>query len=317
MHLDAQQSKHIPIAAIIVGYRPDLAVLDSLLKSLLQQAALVVYFDNGGGEGYLADCPSAKAAVLYRKLEGNKGLGYALNEGIRVAAEEGFRLAATFDQDSEVPPLFLDSLYKTFTLLESQGSPVAAVGPRFYDRRESCAKKFPLYREEKGSIVCLPNLNEIADTVEVDVMITSGMVVNVQASATVLYNPDLIVDHTDTDWCFRARAAGYQLFVSLTTEMGHALSDAPPIRKYGRSFLRYSPLRRYYYFRNTVYLATRSYVSWAWKRRLLVGLGSRMISSSLIDEQRWLGFKMSVVGLTHGLFGKLGFYDKQKPDGLT
>ena len=67
------------------------------------------------------------------------------------------------------------------------------------------------------------------------------------------YDERLMVDYTDTDWCFRARAAGWRLFVLPSVRMPHAISDAAPIRVMGLRLLRYSPLRRYYYFRNTVY----------------------------------------------------------------
>src|SRR5690606_24446183 len=134
-----------------------------------------------------------------------------------------------------------------------QGQRVGAVVPRFYDRRENVVTKFPLYREEKGVIQALPQADGQSSLLQVVLLIRSSMLVNTRAWAHVKYDARLIVDHTDSDWCFRARAAGYQLFASLEAEMGHELSEAPPTRRFGISILQYSSLRRYYYFRNTAY----------------------------------------------------------------
>src|SRR5690606_997519 len=116
------------------------------------------------------------------------------------------------------------------------------------------------------------------------------------------------VEYTDTDWCFRARAAGYKLFELTSLCMPHAVSDASPVRFMGVNLLRYSPLRRYYYFRNTMYFVPQPYVSAAWRKRLLAGVPVRLCSHVIMDEHRLQGLLMSLKGLWHGLRGKLGPY---------
>lgn len=83
--------------------------------------------------------------------------------------------------------------------------------------------------------------------VKVDVLITSGMFISTHAWIEgSRYNDGLFVDFTDSEWCFRVRDLGYTLYGCLNVEMGHALSDAPPVKILGFSFLRYSPVRRYF-----------------------------------------------------------------------
>ncbi len=287
---------------------PDSAALDFLLCSLLEQAQCVFLVDNGGSAAYLSPLPNELARVHYMDMGGNAGLGAALNKGMPAARAAGLRYVITFDQDSAPGPGMVAALLDGLHALQSDDPACAAVGPLFHDKREDGIHYFPVYREAEGGIKVIPGA-EVAGLQEVDVLITSGMLVDYNAWANgLLYEEGLMVDYTDTDWCFRARAAGRRLFVLPSVGMPHALSDTPPVRVMGVHLLRYTPVRRYYYFRNTVYFVRRPYVSPAWRRRLLAGLLVRLGSNLFIDEQRLRGLSMSLKGLWHGLRGRLGRY---------
>ena len=90
--------------------------------------------------------------------------------------------------------------------------------------------------------------------------------------------------------------------------MPHSVSDQAPVRVLGRHFLAYSPLRRYYYFRNTVYFLRQPYSRGPWRRRLLAGILLRLTVNFVIDPQRVRGLRMSLTGIAHGLRGRLGQY---------
>ncbi len=289
-------------AAVVVGYHPDLAVLDALLAALLDQADPVILIDNGASADYLSARPSLRARVVYHAMEGNQGLGAALNSGFAIAMARGCRHVATFDQDSEPPRDMLPRLARAHDDLVRRGVRCAAVGPCFHDRREDPPRVYPLFREQRGHIRVLDPDAAGGAPLQVDTLITSGMLVAVDAwRAGLAYDPWLFVDYTDTDWCFRARAAGWSLWAHPAVRMGHALSDTPPVRILGINLLRYSPIRRYYYFRNTVRFVRRSYVSRAWRRRLLAGLAVRLLVNPWIDAHGWASLRMAVRGLRDGL----------------
>lgn len=297
------------LAALVVGFQPELDVLEKLLATLLQEASLVILADNGGCEELFVRHPELRKRVQHLPMGGNQGLGEALNRGFDFAATRDCQYVATFDQDSEPPIGMLSRLVQTHLELDRQGVRCAAVGPTYFDRREGAAKKFPLYREVNGKIARLGQTVPLdpGSLQAVDVLITSGMMVSMAAwSAGLKYDSKLFVDYTDTDWCFRARAAGYRLFVDLRCEMGHAMSDAPPVRVGRLNLLRYSPVRRYFYFRNTVYFVRQPFVSRAWKRRLLAGLCIRLVSNFVIDAKRWQGTRMAILGLWDGVNGRFG-----------
>lgn len=298
----------VPVAALVVGFKPDLAALDALLLRLLNEVQQVVLLDNGGASGFLNGQQEDRNRVLYIDMEGNRGLGAALNRGMEEARRCGLRYVLTFDQDSAPPAGMAAALYMEMLAAQAEGLDCAAIGPSFYDKREDQARSFPLYKEEGGRIH-LVQADATEPRQEVDVLITSGMLVDSDAWNNRLpYNEALMVEYTDTDWCFRARAAGYRLFVLTSLRMPHAVSDAPPVRFMGVNLLRYSPLRRYYYFRNTMYFVRQPYVSPAWRKRLLAGVPVRLCSHVIMDEHRLQGLLMSLKGLWHGLRGKLGPY---------
>lgn len=297
----------VPVAALVVGYKPDLAALDALLLRLLSEVQQVVLLDNGGASGFLNGQQEDRNRVLYIDMEGNRGLGAALNRGMEEARRRGLRYVLTFDQDSAPPAGMAAALYTEMRAAQAEGVNCAAIGPSFYDKREDQARSFPLYREVGGRIRLVHTDADARQ--EVDVLITSGMMVDSDAWNNRLpYNEALMVEYTDTDWCFRVRAAGYKLFVLTSLRMPHAVSDAPPVRFMGVNLLRYSPLRRYYYFRNTMYFVRQPYVSPAWRKRLLAGVPVRLCSHVIMDEHRLRGLILSLKGLWHGLRGRLGPY---------
>lgn len=303
------QHKKPLIAAVVVLYFPDHDVLYKLLISISDQVDQLILIDNGGSEDVLKCGKISGINFRYIKLGKNLGLGYALNTGFSAAQEYGVEYVVTFDQDSAPPPSLLADLLKSHLMLSESGVNCAAVSPVFFDRREGVKSYFPFYREYASRIEALRADICSDHLVETDVLITSGMMVRMAAWADGLeYDAGLFVDYTDTEWCFRARRHGYHLFGNLSVEMGHAPSDAPPARIWGLSFFRYSPLRRYYYYRNTILFCKKDYVSFAWKKRLFTGLLIRFVVNLLIDKNKLKSFRMMSKGVLAGLYGRSGEY---------
>jgi rhamnosyltransferase len=300
------------VAALVVGYFPDQRVVLELLKVLSTQVGHLILIDNGGSSNVAEICKNEKIVISYIQFEKNLGLGYALNAGFEKAIRFGVRYVATFDQDSAPPEDLIYDLKSQHLRLQHEGVKCAAVGPVFFDRRETPKTYFPFYFEADGRIHSATRESWKKDElVQTDALITSGMLVRADVWASgVRYDEGLFVDYTDTEWCFRARAAGYKLFGCMQIEMGHAPSDAPPARMMGFSFFRYSPLRRFYYFRNTVKFCVAPYVSWAWKRRLLMGLTLRFGMNLVIDRKKWASLTMMARGVSDALRGRTGEFTK-------
>ncbi len=295
------------IAAVVVGYNPDIKVLSHLLASLVQQVELLVLIDNGGSEAYLEHFPELRARIKYIALNGNKGLGAALNIGFNIAVTANMNYVVTFDQDSHAAPDLISSLHRAALYAVNQDPNCIAVSPVFFDRRGDEKVNFPFYRSVDNKIQAVFASDNEHGLVKADALITSGMFVNTKAwKEGIHYDEGMFVDFTDTEWCFRVRDRGHSLYGCLDIEMGHALSDAPPVKFFGLNFFRYSPVRRYFFFRNTVAVCRMSHTPACWKKRMLSALVLRFFVNLLIDENRLLSFKMMVRGICHGWQKKLG-----------
>src|SRR5690606_14592471 len=117
--------------------------------------------------------------IHYINLVTNRGLGFALNKGFEAASALGVEYVATFDQDSAVLEGLIGGLHRTFLKLQSTVPHCAAVAPVFFDRRAGSKIRFPFYREVNGRIQAVSAVNKTETVVEVDVLITSGMLVKV------------------------------------------------------------------------------------------------------------------------------------------
>lgn len=194
--------------------------------------------DNGSAPESLRllDGLSADPRVSVTRLPENKGVGYGLNVGVRMARELGYPWLLTMDQDSAVDPGMVTAYCEA-----------VARDPH---------------------LVCLsPNIDlhgERSDlpTGLVEYAITSGNLVRVDVFAQVgLYNEEMFIDCIDFDFSLRLRQAGFEIWLIGNAHLSHELGEgeAPP-RPFGKLLHTFhSPLRRYYMYRNYLYLARKHF----------------------------------------------------------
>jgi rhamnosyltransferase len=295
------------VAAVIVGYNPDDDILLQLIESLSKQVFITILVDNGNSKKVYLEALKKGMYLKYIDLGTNKGLGYALNIGFEIASSMSLKYVTTFDQDSLPDENMIAALVQAFEELSLTDKSIAAVGPRFFDRREKEKVYAPFCREENGRILYIDNKSVSHKYVNVDTLITSGMLISTKVWISgVKYNESFFIDYTDPEWCFHARSFNYKIYGCLNVEMAHAASNSPPLRIFGYTFFRYSPLRRYYTVRNILYFCSLPYVSFAWKRKLLIGVIPRIIINVLIDEEKLKSIKMMLLGLSHAFQKKYG-----------
>jgi rhamnosyltransferase len=230
-----------------------------------------------------------------------------------LAAAAGFDYVTTLDQDSEPAVGQIAALTRAIEELGSMGRKVAAAGPCIVDLRAATQFEHPFVRRRMGwptAVRCTPDTQYI----EADFLITSGSVISVAAYFGVgRYDPDLFVDYTDMEWCFRALRRGYGLFGVCSVTMPHELSTGAAATALGMTILGYSPIRRYYYARNAVLLCGRSHVAMGWKARLLLGVIGRLLLLPIAVKfsagwtEDWL---MLSRGLIDGIRGIGGPYSR-------
>jgi rhamnosyltransferase len=299
------------IWAFIICFYPENTKLITLVERLVDQVDSIYILNNGGLRDEIREKLVKISNIVICDYESNLGIATALNRGLRLAEFENVDFAITFDQDSEPllnhVSMLLDSWDK-LNINKISTIKIGAIGPVFFDDRKKEHEYSFSYA--KGLIVHKVKSTIKQNIVEADILITSGMLFPLTLwRDDIRFKESLFIDLVDTDWCFRARAKGYKHFGSFNVRMKHAMSDSHPVRVFGVSILKYSPLRRYYYFRNCISLIKKSYTPIAYRIRFTIGLIVMLLCSPIIDEHKLQSIIFILKGILDGFREKLGPYN--------
>lgn len=252
------------VCAVLVTYHPD-ADFPARLARVASQVGATVVVDNGSSElelGMLrhavgtAAVGAAAATTLIGNSE-NLGIARALNIGVRHAQARGHSWALLLDQDTLVDTDMVERLLSIqATCLTAR---VAAIGSRFRDTRGRTAEPIRLTAEGEH-------------WEEVESVITSGCLLSLRAYGLVgPFRDDFFIDYVDTEFCFRARAAGFRIIETLAPLMSHTVGAPTLHTVFGSKTWtsNHSAERRYYIARNNTVLL-REYGTfgrgpWLWK----------------------------------------------------
>ena len=306
MASDLSFNKTVSVVALVVCFHPDEDLLLALVRQLAPQVSKLWIMNNGGISGNLEGLLLNYPNLRIHTFDSNVGIAAALNYGFSLAVMEGAKFVVTFDQDSQPTENHVEVLVAQWEGLAQRGTQkVGAIGPSFYDERGNYFQ-YLFYRADGWRIKkILPS--EGNDITPVDALITSGMLIPVHMWQDGLkFRDDFFIEYVDTEWCFRASAAGYKHFGCFSVSMRHQLSDANVSSFFGMKFQKYTPIRRYYYFRNSLLFVACAYVPFAYKPRLMFGLAARLLAIHFIDDKPLSSLAHALKGLFDGLFRKGG-----------
>lgn len=234
----------------------------------------------------------------------NLGIATALNQGITAAFAAGARLVFLFDQDSEPSAEIFHGLNQAIDTLKSKGTKVALVGPAYFDTRQGV--KFPFIRLDGLRFRRMPA--EGHTPIEVSYLITSGSCIDLAAWQEIGgMDETLFIDCVDIEWGLRAKAKGFHIFGIPDLVMQHTLGEEPVV-VFGKKYPLHSPLRHYYFFRNTTLLLKRAYIPLGWKLQEFYKIPLRFVVYSMFTNTRWAHMCMMLRGLRDGVLGRLGKY---------
>ncbi|HJW57962.1 MAG TPA: hypothetical protein VJ577_22105 [Burkholderiaceae bacterium] len=237
------------VAAVLTTYKPDAAFRSRIAE--LPKLAKVIVVDNTPGGHRFSSEDSDGLVILQDGC--NKGLGKALNLGIKEARRLGCEQVILFDQDSTPSADFacalLDGLRKA--------GYKAAVGPKLIDDQELFS----------------PRVESNGTATEVSYLATSGMAFNISCSISDKeFAEDLFLDFVDMDWCWRMRyQEGWKFYCLDSVLMPHRLGLAQR-KLFGVTYHVPPPYRHYFQFRDTFRLTRRNYAPSRsrWRLRLIL-----------------------------------------------
>lgn len=293
------------LCTVTVTYNPDLDVLACQLRQLPADALKIVVDNASRAEllGPLRAMLEGRDDVRLLENDANVGLAAALNQGVRHAAANAARCryVLLLDQDSEPGDDGVARLLQAYLDLAADDPRAGAVGPRLVDVDTGLEHGF--HQSLGWRIV---RRHPSADTQPIEVINLNGsgtlMPMTVFAALGGL-DEGMFIDHLDTEWSFRLRAAGYRLYGVASVGFRHRM---------GASGMRYwlfgwrvwpyrSPLRHYYLFRNAVRLLRMPHVEPVWKCWAPLKLVITMAVHLCFDPARVPQLRQMFRGLRDGL----------------
>jgi len=295
------------LATVTVTYNPDLAILHAQLEALPREARKIVV-DNASAPALrdaLRELLQDRPDVSLLEHAENEGLAAALNAGVRAAAAStpAPGQVLLLDQDTEPEPGSVDALVEALETLASADASVAAVGPRLLDVDTGLEHGF---HQQRGWRISRRHPGADGTPLEVIGLNGSGTLVRLACFLDAGgMDPTLFIDHVDTEWSFRMRAAGYRLYGVPAARFRHRMGAAG--KRYWllkwRVWPYRSPSRHYYLFRNTARLLRMPHVAGIWKTWAPPKLALTMAVHALSDPARGAQLKQMFRGLRDGWRG--------------
>jgi rhamnosyltransferase len=292
------------IHAVVVTYNPDIASLSEVVMALLEQVDRIIIVDNDSENVLeIEDIIRSIQAELI-KLSENRGIAAAQNIGIRYADSRQAKYILLMDQDTVLPEGAVAALHKECIALESRGLTVGAVGCAYRDTHDG---KLNAIWKANGLSLEKQRVNfEGSNIIEVDFVIASGSLIPISTLKQVgLMEEGLFIDLVDIEWGLRAKFHGYQSYQSSTNIMTHTLGTGRQ-KILWKSVTLHSPTRNYYSIRNSILLARRHYIGWAWRLYFIRRIFLYFVVFGIFPNQKWPRVRVMVRGFFDGIFSREG-----------
>lgn len=288
------------IIASIITFNPDIDRLMENIKSIYNQVDTIIIIDNGSNN--IKSITNLFTKVLDVNFDfifnnENEGIAYALNQALNYAFNKGYKWLLTLDQDSICDKKIIAE-FRNFITDNGGGSDVGVVAPRIIDRNINYSKKSTIYRNIEN-----------ADTV-----ITSGSLTNVEIAKKIGgFIDELFIDGVDFEFCLNLRANNYEIYKINSAKLYHELGKIKVNNILGVKLIttNHSAVRRYYYFRNKIYIYRKYFRKFpTWVMRSFLSNVKTFIFIILFEEQKIKKIKYSIKGIKDGIRGKYGVYTK-------
>ena len=288
------------VCAVIVTYNTGFEI-HACVNSIRNQVSEVVIVDNGSDPETrleLEKLSNRSLATVFLNPQ-NKGIGCALNQGVRYGLERGYRWFLTLDDDSEATPGMVAKLLDGWRAAEARGAKVGIVAANPFDKK-SHTYFLGGYQSKDTEMV-----------VEVTNVISSGSLIGKTTFEIVGFqNEELFLYYVDDDFCLRLRRAGLEVFLCPSATLLHQEGNRVSRNYLGRKVLynNYGKEACYYIARNACYMLRKL---WKYKEgryfyRVATRLAKDAVKVVLYDEQPIQKLSFTIRGIRDGIRGRYG-----------
>ncbi len=240
------------ICAGIVLYNPEIDRLQENIEAILPQVDMVYLVDNASNNlEEIRFCFAKNESIRLIENATNRGIAAPLNQLCRAAENDGFDWIVTLDQDS----VAFEDMVQAY---------------RPYVERENTAILCPLVVDDREETTI--RSYELPEIESVSRCITSGSLTNLFIWRKVGgFDERMFIDCVDFDYCTNVILHGYDVLRVNAARLHHRLGHATEIHAFahiGRLLHKdrlkqavytynHSPLRTYYYARNSLYYSKK------------------------------------------------------------
>ena len=222
------------IAGVVILYHPDITVYHNIQTYISEIDTLYVLDNTELPDNNIVDRLRSCPKVQYIAFNDNKGIAYALNYALVQAQSEGYVFLLTMDQDSSFSE---DNLREYMRRIEVDAY-------RKNDVVSYAVNYGPLNKEK-------------VERQLITSYITSGSVLDVsKAIAIGKFDERLFIDQVDSEFAYRATVKGNRIITFFDIYLNHHLGNIRwyHLGRYKFAVLNHGPLRKYYIFRNLIYV---------------------------------------------------------------
>lgn len=279
------------IIAVIVTYNPDIERLELNIKAIINQVDSIIIVDNGSENFECIYSLLKEYRIKTIRNYENKGIAYALNKGANYAFNNNFKWMLTLDQDSIADSNMINE-FKSFFEIKKNIIDIAIVGPQIIDLNLS------------------NDLEEKIQFKECSVLITSGSLINIDVCNKLGgFKEELFIDGVDFEFCLNVRKNGYRIYQVTKAKLYHELGKITSNKFIGIKIIttNHSPLRRYYYFRNRIYIL-KKYLKedFKWVLRYCLSGVKVFLLIIIFENNKYEKIKYSIKGCIDGINNKFG-----------
>jgi GT2 family glycosyltransferase len=273
------------LTAVTVTFNPHLGDrrLETQIRQLRNEAILHVVVDNGSSNladlaGLVEQEAKAGSRVQLVSLGSNRGIGHALNEGVRLCRElPPTQWVLTLDQDTVFAPDAFSSLAREIADIPNPER-AGIIALNYTEHRFNRTRPY----------------NRAPGPARAKSVITSGSLVNRRVFESVAFDEGLFLYFVDVDFCHRVRRLGFPIFVLREAFIDH--QEGSVVERSGRQYFYLEPPRLYFVCRNSIVIFRR----YASVKALLVAgylVGMNLLGASSRRQTLgyvWAGFRAAL-----------------------
>ncbi len=241
---------------------------------------------------------SERANSKFIEMKENLGLGVAINRGANQAIKDGGAdFLLLLDQDTEPGSGGIKQLMSAYEKLSTYGKPIC-IGPSVVDVSTGLPHGF--HRARWFFWLRINSDQKAREKIQCDSLNGSGSLCGLRDFLSLGgVDEELFIDHIDTEWSFRAKSAGWDIYGIPQVRFLHRMGEHSfRFWFFGWRVWPYrNPERHHYLFRNTVRLMKRSYVPCVWKVWAIVKLWLTAFVHLLFDPARGAQLKAMLRGV--------------------